>query len=210
MAAAFSAGLALAGLAVSSVPAFAQMGGAGAMGGVGRSRGGGAIGGGGGDAGPGVPPPPPALPGAQPGQGAAPSQVPLSDLPPNEALFDGVNRGDIAAVRDALSRGADLNAVNVLGITATDLAVDLGRNDISFLLLSMRGASAASSRPKPEALPPDLLVTARPSPRQRQAPTRPAAAATDAGTRAVPKLFANDGGTPVPSAGFLGFDVGGR
>jgi ankyrin repeat protein len=60
-------------------------------------------------------------------------------MPPTDALFDAINRGDIAAARDALNRGADLNGVNVLGMTPMELSVDLGRNDISFLLLSMRG-----------------------------------------------------------------------
>ena len=54
--------------------------------------------------------PPPALPGARSVGGPAAAQRPPSELSPNEALFDGVNRGDIVAVRDALSRGADLNA----------------------------------------------------------------------------------------------------
>ena len=62
-------------------------------------------------------------------------------MAPTAALFDAINRGDIIAARDALNRGADLNAQNVLGMTPIDLSVDLGRNDITFLLLSMRSGS---------------------------------------------------------------------
>src|SRR6202012_5975497 len=70
---------------------------------------------------------------------AAPSSHAPTDLQPTDALFDAINRGDIAAARDALNHGADMNGVNVLGMTPMELSVDLGRNDISFLLLSMRG-----------------------------------------------------------------------
>src|ERR1700757_3277395 len=61
--------------------------------------------------------PPPALPGAaNAGAVAPPTRVPL-DMEPNEALFDAINRGDIGTARDALSRGADLHARNILGMT---------------------------------------------------------------------------------------------
>src|SRR4051794_37938656 len=54
-------------------------------------------------------PPPPALPGAgvEKEMVAPPEHAP-SDLQPNEALFDAINRGDSASARDALNRGADL------------------------------------------------------------------------------------------------------
>src|SRR5690349_7353342 len=70
--------------------------------------------------------PPPALPGAKPTGTAAPSDRPALDMEPNEALFDAINRGDIGAARDAISRGADLGARNVLGMTPMELSVDLG------------------------------------------------------------------------------------
>ena len=63
----------------------------------------------------------------------------LGDMPPTEALFDAINRGDLAAAKDAINRGADINGRNVLGLTPLDLSVDLGRNNISFVLLSLRG-----------------------------------------------------------------------
>ena len=66
-------------------------------------------------------------------------------MEPTDALFDAINRGDINAARDAISRGANLRGHNVLGMTPMELSVDLGRNDISFLLLSMRGADGYSA-----------------------------------------------------------------
>jgi len=134
------------------------------------------------------PEPPPSLPGshAQPVP-VAPMDKNPSDMNPNEALFDAINRGDTAAARDALSRGADPNARNVLGLTPIDEAVDLGRNDISFLLLSERTNAEADA---------SNVAAARPVMRRNGAvPGKTAAALT---ARAV----------PVPSAGFLGFGGG--
>ena len=85
-------------------------------------------------------PPPAAVPGARARPDTVvPADRSTADLPPTEALFDAINRGDIASARDAVSRGADLDATNLLGLTPTELSVDLGRNDITFLLLSLRG-----------------------------------------------------------------------
>ncbi|MCX7377487.1 MAG: hypothetical protein NTY94_12200 [Alphaproteobacteria bacterium] len=129
---------------------------------------------------------------------AAPER-PAADMAPNEALFDAVNRGDIAAARDALGRGADVDTRNMLGLTALETAIDLGRNDLTFLLLSMRGASSGSSPPPPPA-------DTRTPPRQaaaQPAPARVAAVPQPAPPR--PRPAYNDPGTPVPQAGFLGF-----
>jgi hypothetical protein len=148
---------------------------------------------------------PDAVPGAKARAPAAPASKAAIDLPPTDALFDAINRGDIAAARDALNRGADLNGVNILGMTPMELSVDLGRNDISFLLLSMRGEDAGrGSRvdardTTPAAKPKKGTEVAR-----RGAPAKPVPVA--AKPVATPKLFANDGGAPVPNAGFLGFD----
>lgn len=120
-------------------------------------------------------------------------------MPPTEALFDGVNRGEIEAVRDALARGAELNARNILGLTATELAIDLGRNDIAFLLLSMRGAERQRGG---RATQP---VAAAETPRRPQPAPRPQVQVTPA--RAAPAVnYPNDPGIPAPTAGFLGFD----
>ncbi len=131
------------------------------------------------------------------------------DMPPNETLFDAINRGDMATARDALSRGADLNARNVLGMTPLDLAVDLGRNDIAFLLLSMRGASSHTAR-APESQAGDVTAAAPPSAkRPARGAVVPAKSAPPVVTQQVqrsPQLFAHDGGAAIPSIGFLGFD----
>jgi len=162
--------------------------------------------------------PPAALPGAVPrGDRVAPAKgVAISD--PNEALFDAINRGDIASARDALDRGADLEGHNVLGMTPIDLSVDLGRNDITFLLLSLRngdlplggrhGAQTAQTAPGAKHAPAGTKPTAAGT-RQaaRTAATPPAKQAAQITPAPVaPRLFAGGGGTPNPSAGFLGFD----
>ena len=158
-------------------------------------------------------PAPEAIPGAKARQPVAPATRAPSDLQPTDALFDAINRGDIAAARDALNRGADLNGVNVLGLTPMELSVDLGRNDISFLLLSMRGedsgrgARAVARDSAPPAAPhgPLPLKAAQahhPSGKPGTLETTREAALRKTAT---PKLFANDGGRPLPNVGFLGF-----
>jgi ankyrin repeat protein len=90
--------------------------------------------------------PPSALPGAQLGADrVVPSDKSAADMSPTDALFDAVTRGDISAAQDAINRGADFNARNVLGLTPLDESIDLGRNNITFLLLSLRGASDVSA-----------------------------------------------------------------
>jgi len=141
---------------------------------------------------------PAGLPGARGDQqgAVAPAERPAADLPPTEALFDAVNRGDIAGARDAISRGAELEGRNILGLTPLELAIDLGRNDLTFLLLSMRGAASA---PVPAAAP------SRPVAAPRPAPVR-AAAVAPAPVAAAPRQRTADAvGTPAPQAGFLGF-----
>jgi hypothetical protein len=161
-------------------------------------------------------PSPEAIPGAKPREAAAPATRPAGDMQPTDALFDAINRGDIASARDALNRGADMNGVNILGMTPMELSVDLGRNDISFLLLSMRGedsdrGSRAVGRDTPALAPPGKTAqTAKPAARGKAAavakPGKVANSLIPPRPVATPKLFANDGGTPMPSAGFLGFD----
>jgi hypothetical protein len=160
--------------------------------------------------------PPPALPGAASNSGrVAPSVRPANDLEPTDALFDAINRGDIGAARDAISRGAELNGHNVLGLTPMELSVDLGRNDISFLLLSMRGADDGRARQPPPAA---TAAKSKPTPARatKQAARSPnakgrTAVATEApAAQQTARLFGGDGGTPIPNAGFLGFDSGRR
>ena len=166
--------------------------------------------------------PPPALPGSRAeSMEAAPASKLSLDLPPTEALFDAVNRGDLAAAKDAISRGADTNGHNVLGLTPLDLAIDLGRNQITFILLSLRNPEApatpdrASAAKLAAANPPTRAArreqhrhVAERSPAPRQTLVRQAgytvATARKAASEA-PRRFAGDGGTPNPGAGFLGF-----
>ena len=165
-------------------------------------------------------PAPEAIPGAKAREPAAPATKVTADMQPTDALFDAINRGDIAGARDALNRGADLDGVNILGMTPMELSVDLGRNDISFLLLSMRGEdSDRGARALGHDAPPKMAnskttagkatASGRSSGSAKAVAARGAPAAnTIIPPRQVvtPKLFANDGGTPLPSAGFLGFD----
>lgn len=156
-------------------------------------------------------PPPPALPGASNGSTAAPAVRSPLDMEPTDALFDAINRGDIAAARDAISRGADLHGRNILGMSPIELSVDLGRNDISFMLLSMRAAENTDNRSaqaNAEKKQPQQT-------KQAKAPARPAHAPATKFAAASPqepapsqnaRLFSGDGGTPIPNAGFLGFD----
>ena len=113
-------------------------------------------------------------------------------MSPNDALFDAINRGDLAAAKDAVNRGAQLDAHNVLGQTPTDAAIDLSRNDITFLLLSLRGA-VSSSRPTQTA-----LAAGKPG-KGRGKATRVAA------QHAPVHVAAGDRGTPNPAVGFTGF-----
>jgi len=149
---------------------------------------------------------PPAIPGAQPQQRAvAPSKAIPMDMAPNDALFDAINRGDLPAAKDALNRGADLFATNLLGMTPTELSVDLGRKDITFLLLSLRPAAMQELAPPPKV--------AQGAPARGEKPGRQPAAVHATVTAPVhstpaslaPRQYAGDGGTPVPQAGFLGF-----
>ncbi|HEX2940697.1 MAG TPA: hypothetical protein VHO91_06590 [Rhodopila sp.] len=155
-----------------------------------------------------APPEPDAVPGAKARAPAAPATRSATDMAPNDALFDAINRGDITAARDALARGADLGAVNVLGMTPLELSIDLGRNDISFLLLSMRGEdSGRGSRAVARDTTAAPAAPTKAETRQARVRTARATQPNVAPKKSTPppKLFANDGGTPLPSAGFLGF-----
>jgi hypothetical protein len=175
-----------------------------------------------------------ALPGARTDrERVTPAGRNATEMDPNDALFDSINRGDITTARDAIKRGADLHARNVLGMSPLDLSVDLGRNDITFLLLSLRGtiednrgrpplvataetpqgrhgrgargatlASVDLGGPPP---PTDSAVRQPPVPHGRAPATAPVASKN---SPHVAQQFAGNGGTPVPQAGFLGFDSG--
>lgn len=159
------------------------------------------------------------LPGAQTDPDrVAPADRPGSEMRPTEALFDAINRGDITAARDAINRGAEMNGRNILGFTPVELAVDLGRRDIAFLLLSLRGSE---TRPEARGARPATAANAQTQAQQERAAkleAQRAEAARRAAARVAPttgpavpqgpRLFAGDGGAPVPDAGFLGFGGG--
>ncbi|UYH51497.1 ankyrin repeat domain-containing protein [Candidatus Kirkpatrickella diaphorinae] len=84
--------------------------------------------------------PPSALPGADTQEQDAGHAN--RDLNPTDALYDAVNRGSLNAAKEALGRGANIYARNILDQTPLDLAIDLNRKDIIFLLLSMRGSDS--------------------------------------------------------------------
>jgi hypothetical protein len=152
-------------------------------------------------------PPPIGLPGAQPKAAPAPPTQPPITMNPTDALFDAINRGDLAAAQDAVSRGADLSGHNLLGMTPVQLSVDLVRNDITFLLLATGGGEASSSQSpaagraaQSGAKGVGSAKLARNAERKQARLVR----ATPAPIQ-TPRLFAGDGGSPIPSAGFLGF-----
>lgn len=155
--------------------------------------------------------PAPALPGLAARRAVAPiTGDPSVSLSPTAALFDAVSRGDIAAARDAVARGADVDARNALGLTALDAAVDQGRNDIAFYLLSARDVSRSGSQGPAPAANAGRAAAAPPPRPARPAPTLntpPAAAAAIAQPRGA-ALWAGNGGAPQPEIGFLGFDAG--
>jgi hypothetical protein len=149
-------------------------------------------------------PPPPAVPGSRVGQEVvAPADRSAADLQPNDALFDAINRGDLAAARDAVNRGADLNARNVLGMTPLDLSIDLGRNNISFLLLSLRPAPADDDHAEAKT-----AASTPPAPPKAQLAAHRAQPAKASPATHAARFASGDGGRPIPNAGFLGFDMG--
>jgi len=153
--------------------------------------------------------PAPALPGLAARRAPAPIPGdPSVNLSPNASLFDAIARGDLNAARDAVARGANADARNALGLTALDAAVDQGRNEIVFYLLSTRD----NSRSGAADAPPAVAAAAPPPPAaarilRREAPalnTPPVALAQPRGAA----LWAGNGGAPQPEIGFLGFDAG--
>jgi hypothetical protein len=165
----------------------------------------------------------PALPGLAARR--APAPIPRESpgsLAPNAALFDAISRGDIAAARDAVARGANIEARNALGLSPLDAAVDQGRNEIAFYLLSARDRTRNPAQPpsaadgvpaglgdgNSAAAPPPLRAPSRPAAPRAPLQTPPALAATPAASAPGAQLWAGNGGTPRPEIGFLGFDAG--
>ncbi len=140
--------------------------------------------------------PPPAIPGAVSAGEAAPASKNAAEMSPNDALFDAINRGDAAGARDAISRGAQLDSHNVLGQTPTDAAIEANRNDITFLLLSMRSAVGGGGRPH------ITRVAAQAAPAKGASHHHAAAHVTRVAVQAPAMV---DPGQPNPAVGFNGF-----
>jgi hypothetical protein len=148
--------------------------------------------------------PPAAIPGAVTDEATATSGHISADMEPTAALFDAINRGDITSAKEALGRGADLNGKNVLGQSPLDMAIDLNRNDLTFLLLSMRnseqGTRLASVDDGDSSGAVKASVKAGHAKIGRA--TRLVADKKPAGRA---RQYASDGGAPKPDVGFLGF-----
>jgi hypothetical protein len=138
--------------------------------------------------------PPAAIPGAEPNGEPAPASKNAAEMSPNDALFDAINRGDSTAARDAMNRGAQLDAKNVLGQTPIDAAIEANRNDITFLLLSLRGAVGGGQRPSQMAAKAAAQTASARAGRVK---------VSQAVVQTAPRIA--DRGTPNPAVGFTGF-----
>ncbi|WP_182081891.1 ankyrin repeat domain-containing protein [Bombella favorum] len=134
--------------------------------------------------------PPSALPGADTNDGD--NSHARVDINPTAALFDAINRGSLLGAKEALSRGADINARNVLEQTPLDLAIDLGRNDIMFQLLSLRTYN-----------PDGKLIT---STTHDETDTHISVSGQASLAAKAPAPVVENPGQPLPSVGFLGFN----
>lgn len=141
--------------------------------------------------------PPAALPGAQ-SNGEDNSHA-SGDMEPTAALFDAVNRGSLGAAKEAVNRGADMGGHNALGQTPLDLAIDLNRNNIIFYLLAMRNL---------EGSPSDVVTSVASSGVRVENGSGRMDVGGSAGRNTAASLsqrYDSSGGTPQPTAGFLGF-----
>jgi hypothetical protein len=146
---------------------------------------------------------PPALPGASGAGNISAGPVTTTDEDPTKLLFSAINHGDYTQARAAVSRGANLNARNALDETPIEMAVELNRNNITFMLLSVRAEEGAGGQPPQGAAvatPVPAAHTPRPTPSRRvmMYHTQQTRVQPDAALPAQP-------GIPNPAAGFLGF-----
>jgi hypothetical protein len=175
----------------------------------------------------------PGLPGASRPTSVSRGTISGDMMSPNAALFDAIDRGDLAAARDAVGRGADLGATNAVGQSPIDESVSLGRNDITFLLVTLlhaEGAQITDAQGPMNAPPPTTLglsqrdehVAAEPvgffSPppnstvtqtrKGRRYPPLPVATKSTFNPSPAPQsppVYGDSSGAPVPASGFLGF-----
>ncbi|HTI01723.1 MAG TPA: hypothetical protein VL752_12325 [Acidisoma sp.] len=169
----------------------------------------------------------PGLPGARNSGPIQQGNIDSGLLSPNDELFDAIYRGDIGAARDALARGADLEARDAVGQTPVDVSIALGRNNITFLLVTMLKAGGGDlSEPQgPMAQPPsnalgmsakDQKAVSTPVSFFNPPPTAKGKTTQKSHYRTAPKSvtpaaeapapsYAGGTGAPVPAAGFVGF-----
>ena len=147
--------------------------------------------------------PPPALPGAVSNDPAAPTGHASLDMNPTAALFDAINRGDLTAAKDALSRGADLAGTNVLGEKPIESSIDLNRNDITFLLLSMRNNEGSGSGTQVAS---DTTSSRNDKPGHVAINARSARGRDPLEEASYTRQRHDDGGVAKPEIGFLGFN----
>ncbi|MCB8873697.1 hypothetical protein [Acidisoma silvae] len=187
----------------------------------------------GGNGGPASQPSVAGLPGARRSGPVNQGTVDATLLSPNDELFDSINRGDLTAARDALSRGADLGATDAVGQTPIDLSVSLGRNSITFLLVTLMhaGGGDITDAQGPMAEPPANTIglsskdqkvvntpvgffsapataaaTAKTTGKQKHYQTVAAHPATQTGSFAESApAYSGGSGSPNAAAGFVGF-----
>jgi hypothetical protein len=173
----------------------------------------------------------PGLPGSRPGNVVTKGITNADLLSPNDELFDAIDRGDTSAARDAIARGAELDATNAVGQTPIDESVALGRNDITFLLVTLlhAGGSDITDAQGPMAMPPpNTLGLSNKDERAVSTPvsffgsqtpatatrrrTHHYASVAEGGaqTPAPAQSYSDATGKPVPAAGFVGFGSSGQ
>jgi hypothetical protein len=151
---------------------------------------------------------PPALPGASGVGNISAGPVTTTDEDPTKLLFTAINHGDYTQARAAVSRGANLNARNALNETPIELAVELNRNNITFMLLSVRAEEGQSpaSQGSPSSTGRAIAASTHDEHRPVASPRQPVVSYETQQNHVQPGATLPDQhGVPNPSAGFLGF-----
>jgi hypothetical protein len=123
---------------------------------------------------------------------------------PTLNLFKAVELNDMAAVKASLDEGADLSKQNENGLTAPDLAVDMGHFIVAHYLLSRRLLGQTEpvvlAPAKAEATP-KVSAEAKPKPAFSTPPGKPKPPAPVAAAKpSAPAAAAKPGSPPAPSA----------
>ena len=131
-------------------------------------------------------------------------QAPQSGDPTQE-LFVAINGNNYAAAQDAVSRGADLRAMDQFGETPLDLSIALNRNDITFMLLGTRNELAAQGEDANSVMGTPWTVDQAAKPGKHTKSGRQARPLVSVRETQKFEIPAGGTGTPDPQAGFLGF-----